>query len=158
DYMIALAELSVLDAGGKNLALGARVTSLDSIEVPPRWSRKNLVDGITPAASSPADLAKLREQRHVLLDRLLDGKTKRESAEITRGLAEVGRALAKLPQPHLVYAGTVFSGGGAFSGTGPMGGHPRSIHILPRGDVKRPGREVGPGALSAVRDLPARFD
>src|SRR5207253_5507522 len=29
---------------------------------------------------------------------------------------------------------------------------------LVRGDVKRPGKEVGPGALSAIPGLPARFD
>jgi cytochrome c553 len=158
DYLFALAELSVHDAGGKNVALGAHVTSLDSIEVPPRWSRKNLVDGIAPAPSSLADLGKLREQRRALLDRLQDAPTKHEAEAIARELAEVGRVLAQLPPPHLVYAGTVFTGGGAFSGTGPMGGRPRAIHILTRGDVKRPGKEVGPGALSAIRDLPARFD
>src|SRR5206468_5061772 len=32
------------------------------------------------------------------------------------------------------------------------------IHVLPRGDVTRPGAEVGPGALRAVAGLPAVFD
>jgi hypothetical protein len=38
-----------------------------------------------------------------------------------------------------------------------LGGKPRPIHILARGDVTRPGMEVGPGALSVFPDLPGRF-
>ncbi len=68
------------------------------------------------------------------------------------------RELVALPPPRLVYAGTVYSGSGTFAGTGPTGGRPRPIHVLPRGDVTRPGKEVGPGALSAVAALPAVFD
>ncbi len=67
-------------------------------------------------------------------------------------------ALAALPPPRLVYAGTVYTGSGTFVGTGPIGGKPRPIHILPRGDVTKPGPEVGPGALAALRDLPSTFD
>ncbi len=66
--------------------------------------------------------------------------------------------LAKLPAAQLVYAGTVHTSGGAFSGTGPFGGKPRKICILPRGDVRNPGREVGPGALAQLDALPGRFE
>ena len=45
DYIFALAELQVLDREGHNVARGALVTSLDSIEAPARWSRENLTDG-----------------------------------------------------------------------------------------------------------------
>jgi hypothetical protein len=38
------------------------------------------------------------------------------------------------------------------------GGIPRPIHVLARGNVSAPGREVGPGALSALAMLPARFE
>jgi len=34
---------------------------------------------------------------------------------------------------------------------------PRVIRVLARGDIEKPGHEVGPGALSAVAALPARF-
>jgi hypothetical protein len=34
---------------------------------------------------------------------------------------------------------------------------PRVIRVLARGDLDKPGAEVGPGALTAVRALPARF-
>jgi mono/diheme cytochrome c family protein len=161
DYIFALAELSVFDGTGKNLALGAAVTALDSIEALPRWSRKNLVDGIAPGQASPAgavDVARLREQRQALLARVVDAATRQESEEVARETAKVRQELGKLPPPRLVYAGTVHSGGGAFTGTGPDGGRPRPIHILSRGNVQKPGREVGPGALSLFPDLPGRFD
>jgi mono/diheme cytochrome c family protein len=83
--------------------------------------------------------------------------TAQELTEVTRGLSETRAEVAKLPPPHLVYAGTVHYGRGAFLGTGANGGRPRAIHILNRGDVRKPCREVGPGALSAVSALPARF-
>jgi hypothetical protein len=34
---------------------------------------------------------------------------------------------------------------------------PRVIRVLSRGDIEKPGAEVGPGALSAIAALPARF-
>jgi hypothetical protein len=58
----------------------------------------------------------------------------------------------------LLYAGTVHHGSGTFTGTGPDGGRPRPIYILSRGNVQKPGREVGPGALGLFPDLPARFN
>ena len=57
----------------------------------------------------------------------------------------------------MVYAGTVYYGTGSFTGTGPNGGKPRVIHVLSRGDVRKPKEEVGPGALACVTALPARF-
>ena len=59
-------------------------------------------------------------------------------------MAEVRRELASLPPPQWVYAGTVYTGQGAFRGTGAQGGRPRAS-MLRRGDVTKPGREVGPG-------------
>jgi hypothetical protein len=86
-----------------------------------------------------------------------NARRKQELAEIATGIEEIQRERARLPAPRLVYAGTVHSGTGPFAGTGARGGKPRPIRILRRGDVKRPGKEVGPGALSAVTGLPARF-
>lgn len=57
-----------------------------------------------------------------------------------------------------IYAGTIHHGSGNFLGTGSNGGKPRPIHILPRGDVTKPGKEVGPGTLGCLPGLPARFD
>jgi mono/diheme cytochrome c family protein len=118
-------------------------------------------------ADKPYDLDPVVARRRVALTsrqhqlerrrQTLDDHMRKERDEIARGLADVRQELAKLPPPHTVYAGTVYQGRGAFQGTGASGGRPRAIHILSRGDVKKPGREVGPGALSAVCALPARF-
>ncbi len=72
--------------------------------------------------------------------------------------AELVAELSRLPKPSLVYAGTIHIGSGTFTGTGAMGGKPRPIYILNRGDVKKPGAEVGPGAVMAVSGLSGRFD
>ena len=63
DFIFALAELQVFDTTGKNVALDAKVTSLDSIEAPVRWSRDNLTDGIYPAVTGGGEsLVNLREE------------------------------------------------------------------------------------------------
>jgi hypothetical protein len=161
DYMFALAELSVLDASGKNLALNQPVAALDSIEAPPRWAKKNLVDGIaSPRVTAlPAlELARLKADRKSLIDRVTPPDLQREMIAAQGELAAVQKAHALLPPPQVVYAGAVHTGSGAFRGTGALGGKPRAIFILPRGDVRKPGKEVGPGALSALAGLPARFE
>jgi mono/diheme cytochrome c family protein len=159
DFIFALAELSVLDPSGKNLALGAPVSALDSIEALPRWSKKNLVDGVANSGGEGTpELERLRKQRDEMRARLIDPATRQALAANEKALAEVRRALKSLPAAQMVYAGTVHHGSGAFAGTGAQGGKPRPIFILARGDVRKPGKEVGPGALSALPDLPARFD
>ena len=69
--------------------------------------------------------------------------------------AELGK-LAGLRR--IAYVGAIHNSGGAFSGTGPFGGKPRAIHILPRGDVTKPGKEVSPGAIAAIPGLTNAFD
>jgi hypothetical protein len=68
------------------------------------------------------------------------------------------KELAALPPPKIAYIGAVHAGEGAFRGTGHDGGKPRPIHVLARGNVLKPGVEVGPGALSTVKQLPGRFN
>ena len=146
DFIFALAELSVFDAEGKNVALGATVTALDSIEAPIRWAKKNLVDGLF-TGQSLEDVNRLREQRTVLLERLVPQGIRDEIRRVETATVETVTQLATLPAPQYVYAGMVFTSGGAFSGTGPFGGKPRTIRILNRGDVTSPGDEVGPGIV-----------
>jgi hypothetical protein len=57
----------------------------------------------------------------------------------------------------VAYVGAVHTGGGSFTGTGRAGGKPRPIRILLRGDVTKPGREVGPGAIAAIPGPGGRF-
>jgi hypothetical protein len=120
DYVFALAELQVI-SGGVNVAAGAEVRALDSIEAG-RWSRRFLVDGYDSRFSLPV--------------------------RPSERLAEVERELAALPKPKVVYAATNdFTPFGTF---GPAK-TPRAVNVLIRGDVKRPGKPAQPGALFGAR-------
>ncbi len=63
--------------------------------------------------------------------------------------------LARLPAQVEVYAGSAANQ--AARGAILKAPQPRTIHILERGDLDKPGAEVGPGALSAITALDARF-
>ena len=161
DFIFALAELQALDKTGRNLALGAVVTSLDSIEAPTRWGRANLTDGYYYggiAKLAPEPLAALKRQRDDALAKSTQPALRDDLTAAMRALADADAALAKLPAPRTAYVGAVFRGSGNFTGTGAAGGKPRPIFLLPRGDVTKPGKtEIVPGALTAL-GLPARFD
>lgn len=85
--------------------------------------------------------------RRALLTRLKTGLP----ALVGGTAAEMVHAgLKALPPPRVAYVGAVHTGKGNFVGTGANGGKPRPIHILSRGDVTKPGREVGPGAIASI--------
>jgi hypothetical protein len=133
DFAFALAELEAFDVAGENRARGAAVSSSSTIEMPPRWARGNLVDGVSPSAGSGGE-ALLR-------------------------VDEAEDALRLLPPPKIVYAATVHHGNGNFRGTGENGGAPREIRVLRRGQVTQPGELVRPAALAVLEPLlPHRFD
>lgn len=160
DYIFALAELSALTADGNNVALGAAVTALDSIEAPARWQKANLTDGWWPGAKAEemAELAALGKERDELIARSTHDEEKNELVEIDREVMAVKAAQSKLPSQSVAYIGAVHAGSGAFAGTGAKGGKPRVIRVLNRGSVQQPGKEVGPGALRCLAGLPARFE
>jgi hypothetical protein len=158
DYIFALAELMVLTPQGKNAAAGAAVTALDSIEAPPRWRKQNLVDGyyyVGGTADHAAELVRLTERRRALLDRATPPELRRELADVERGLRETAGRLAGLPAQEMVHAAaTDFLAAGSFI---PTKGKPRPIYLLRRGSEKDPVREVGPGTVTCVSGLEARF-
>ena len=149
DYIFALAELSVFDPAGKNLAAGAEVTSLDSIEAPVRWRRTNLVDGyyFGQASGAASRLAQTQKERESLVFGLLDAVQRSKMEELAVAMTKVGSELKALPPQQMVYAGTAFRGEGNFRGTG---GVPRPIFLLDRGNVAKPREAVGPGALVCI--------
>jgi len=102
-------------------------------------------------AKVDAGLARRRE----LVRALLDAPTRAETDRLEPLLADVDKRIAALPKPRMVYAASNF-----FPLTGnlrwPMA--PRPIHVLARGSVQSPGKPAVPGALSAVKALPARFE
>jgi hypothetical protein len=162
DFIFALAELIVIDAVGANAARGAAVTALDSIEAPPRWQRANLVDGYYYGAEAPPAggtlLAALEAERLQALSALSSEAERRELEGLRAEIQDIRGRLASLPAPGMVYAGVVYSGSGAFRGTGSDGGKPREIRILKRGDILTPGDAAQPAALPMVTGLPAGFD
>ncbi len=154
DFIFALSELQVFDAVGQNAAESGTVTALDSIEAPPRWRKANLVDKINPPDGTGDELTRLRAERDALFDAASDEAMRRERREIRQARDRVAEELKHLQSPDIVYAGTVHRGTGNFAGTS---GKPRPIHILARGSVQQPGREVGPGAIAAIEVLASRF-
>lgn len=163
DFILALAELEVRDAANQNLAAGAKVASLDSIEAPVRWQKSNLTDGWAPGVGAlgggkDADLAQLKQQREALWAASTLPEEKEDLARIEQELGAVKAALAALPPQSVAYVASVYRGGGAFQGTGAQGGKPRPIFVLSRGNVQKPGNPALPGTLSCVDGLPARFE
>jgi hypothetical protein len=148
DFIFALSELEVFDANGVNRALGAPVTANDSIEAAPRWGRDNLTDGWFPGrtqSEAGEALDRLRKDRKALEGLPALAASVARLTPIRSELDRVTQEVSTLPMQRVVYAGTVHHGGGAFRGTGPNGGKPRPVHLLARGDVRKPGNEVTPG-------------
>jgi cytochrome c553 len=147
DFIFALAEVRVTAADGKDVAAGAVVTAIDSIEAPPRWQLKNVVDGQSPGAAMH-ELAALKAERNELLAKTRDEKVAAELAAVKADLEAVEAERNQLPVMQTIYAATARQ----------RGGKPRRIHVLSRGNVLSPTREVGPGALALVDALQSRFD
>ncbi len=158
DFMFALAEIEVLTPDGKNVALKAEVTSLDSIEAPIRWGKKNLTDGIWPQAGDAAaikQLAEIQKQHQAVLDRIntLERKVRRE--QLDKELKAAQQQLAVLPQGRMVLAAaTDFEPAGGFQ---PTKGKPRDVQVLHRGNVLQPRGAANPGALPLLNDVPVQF-
>lgn len=182
DYIFALAELEAwsatdfpagaqrnateadgaesVDGPFRNVALGAAVTSLDSIEAGPRWGRANLTDGQfylefedpehqelwwTLLATRARLEAELRTpERTARLD-TLDQEIRAREAE-----------LASFPTGPMVYAvATRFPPQGQFR---PTENAPRPIHRLIRGDIQSPGERMRPGMPPLWPSAMAEFD
>lgn len=160
DFALALGELAVFDAEGHNIAAGAAVTALDSIEAAPRWQRINLVDGyyFGRGSQSADELESLRSERETLAASLLDPPSWLRRQQLTQKLAAANEAQASLPPRQSIYAGTVHHGSGAFVGTGGNGGAPRPIYVLDRGSVQHPREAVEPGGLSCFPELEPWFE
>ncbi|HSJ04822.1 MAG TPA: DUF1553 domain-containing protein, partial [Verrucomicrobium sp.] len=161
DYILALAELQVLDTSGNNLASGRPVSALDAVEARPRWSRQNLVDGIAPGLAAnpdPGALVSLQSRRTDLLVHRTPASLRQELDQAQEQLAEKTRQLAAMPAPQIVYAGTVHYGTGNFAGTGASGGTARVVHLLKRGDVKSPDQEMKPGPIAAFERQMGHYD
>jgi len=146
-----------------NIASGKRVTSLDSIQAPPRWQRSNLVDGYAygqqnhdSESDTELQITRLETKRAELLKSAVDKSLLTRHGELLASIAEVKTSLASLPKPHRVYAGMVYSGQGNFRGVG-ASGKPRKIRLLARGDIGQPRDVMHPGATPIVANEPTLF-
>ncbi|MCA9063996.1 MAG: DUF1553 domain-containing protein, partial [Planctomycetaceae bacterium] len=148
DYILALAELRVIDTSGQNVALGAAVRSMDSIEAPVRWRRSNLTDGIWATAKDPdkaTDLKNARARRAEILAGIETPERVERRKNLTTQRTAVAAELKKLPTGRMVYAAaTHFAPQGNFR---PTEGSPRTIRLLHRGVETQPGEPVEPGAI-----------
>lgn len=169
DYVFALGELQVF-GNGTNLALGKKVTALDSIDSG-RWHTKFLVDNYDsrkPLQFSEKDAAAARqrelleaalkvliEQREAELEKSLPTELKGRRERVQAGLKETEAELSGLPRPKMVYAGANdFAASGSFHPASP----PRAVYLLARGDVKSPRELMNPSALSSIPTLPSAFN
>ena len=158
DFIFALAEIEVLTADGKNVALKAEVTALDSIEAPVRWGKKNLTDGIWPQAGDTAAITKLSElqkQHQAILDRINTSERRTLREQLDKDLKAAQQQLATLPQGRMVLAAaTDFEPSGGFQ---PTKGKPRDVQVLHRGNVLQPRGAAKPGVLPILKDVPVEF-
>jgi hypothetical protein len=152
DYVFALAELEV-ESGGKNVARGAKVSALDSIEAG-RWSMRHLVDGFDSRQRLP-DLAfpgaaenfahrkdleqAIREAdnaRRSLADSFIEPALRARIGKAEAELARLQERVRAVEAGPLVYAVVPIP--------------PRPVWVLHRGNVEQHREPVTPGALACV--------
>ena len=154
DYIFALGEVRVLDVEGQNRAEGKPVTSLDSIEAPVRWGRRNLTDGQWPHYQNPDAAKSLQVAKRELAELNVEIETPKRITERTsasKKLAAAQSELAKLPKGKMVYAAaTHFKSQGNFH---PTEGKLRPVHVLHRGEIAQPRGIASPGMLPLGLDF-----
>ena len=97
------------------------------------------------------------QERELILLKFADEATKNRRQVLLSTKEQIQVDLKKLPEPSLVYSGGIHTGSGTFVGTGAVGGKPRPIHLLVRGQVTQPASEMFPGTLSALTFRPSVF-
>ncbi|MBX2823055.1 MAG: DUF1553 domain-containing protein, partial [Rhodothermaceae bacterium] len=168
NYFFSLAEMQVYE-GQSNVAFQKSVRALDS-NTEGKWDTSYLVDGydsrrgIEPGISTPASrqavrereaaLAKLQSDELQIRRKPLSTEERATLREMIDGLEVLRDSLKGLPEPDYVYAAASdFSNWFRFV----PAKTPRPIYLLNRGDTEQPGKEIGPGTISALSDMPSRF-
>ena len=162
DFILAVAELFAIDPQGQNIARGKTVTARDSVKISVRWQKPNLVDGKyveTAAAKSQreSELADWRTQREEVLAEKISVDVRETRSAVAAQLAAVNQDLADLPKPRIIYSGTIHHGNGAFRGTGHLGGRPREIRLLRRGNILSPAHLVTAGTVPLIPSVNWQF-
>ncbi|MBT5705876.1 DUF1549 and DUF1553 domain-containing protein [bacterium] len=137
----------------KPLAASAFEGSRLKIQLVQSHGRQHLIGRFrvsTTDATAPITLNRYPSPVRLALKKSWGERSESERKVLISWFAErrLKAALAALPQPSLVYSGTRhFAPDGTFS----PAVEPRPIHLLARGDVLRPGKEVGPSMPSLVQ-------
>jgi len=153
DFIFALAEMEILgESNGENKlinhALQGNVYALDSIEGPPRWGQKNLIDGKWAKGgdrSLDQQLTEVTEKFDAIRAMVETPARIQQRTDLQSTIEATDKSLQSLPPGAMVYAAaTHFVQQGNFK---PTQGKPRPIHILIRGEVEKPGEPALPGLL-----------
>ena len=90
------------------------------------------------------------------LDKTESERTETEATAIAAVALEdhANTTLPELPAKEMVYG---ISTSWSHNKKLDQPGKPKTVHLLSRGDIEKPVREVGPGALSQISHLPGRF-
>ena len=159
DYIFALAELEIIDSSGKNVAAGAAVTALDSIEAPVRWRKSNLTDGIRARPvdeAAAAQLATAEAQRAEILKSILTEDKTAEREQLQEQHRKISEQLAAMPQGRMVYAAaTHFAPQGNFKATQ---GVARTVKVLHRGNIQQPKADASPGTVPLSATTAWKFE
>lgn len=108
------------------------------------------------SAVNPDTIQPLPQPIQEILAKQAQRRNDKEKGELALFVArrQVESELKRLPEPRLVYAAANdFVAQGSFRPTKEC----RPIHLLKRGDIRRPGKLISPGALSAVAGVDHRF-
>lgn len=102
-------------------------------------------------------LRALPEVARQALDKPVDRRTEQEAVALAAVALEVyaHKQLKALPPMQVTYA---VSSSWSHAKELPEPMLPKTVHLLSRGDINKPLREVGPGSLSAITVLAGRFD
>ncbi len=140
-----------------------RIASLEFQKLVRGWASSQPVETAPPSKidkdkEKDKDKAKEKEKDPVA-QILAKPESTRRSDEVLELASHVWKQqiedrLRLLPQPSYAYAAA-----SDFIPDGSMvpGSKPRTVHVLKRGDVLKPGAEASPGSLTCVTWLPSRF-
>jgi hypothetical protein len=159
DFILALAEVEIHNEDGQNVALKAKVTSLDSIEAPVRWARTNLTDGLwakAADASAIRELAGVQAKQQAILAKINTPQRVAARERIAKQVGETTKQLAAMPAGQMIYAAaTHFKQQGGFV---PTMGKPREVRLLHRGNILSQREKMQPGTIPILEAFGSQFD
>ncbi|MFT5129911.1 MAG: hypothetical protein ACI8W8_003540, partial [Rhodothermales bacterium] len=121
------------------------------------WPPKHFIGRLRVSVTNADGARVLPPETVAALAKSADTRSEQEKAAIAAVVLEpdAKKKLAELPAKAMVYA---VSSSWSHAKKLPKPQEPKVVHLLKRGDIDKPIREVDPGALSAIPGLPGRFE